>query len=253
MNIPEINNLYTVETSENVRFQYRVAGIAPRLFAYLIDLGIRMSIFIALIYLAIILNVMTIGVDLIEQISWSYVIILLVYFILDWLYYVISELATGGRSLGKMALGLRVIRDGGFAISVYESFLRNLLRVADLLPSAYAVGCLTMFISPNFKRLGDMVAGTIVIYEKKSTLYGLNIKLQNNNTDKTLNNLKLSSKLSLQEEDLLFEFINRIPRLNPNRVRAIAEILAEGFSKKYNLNYTDPILFLRTLAQKDNI
>src|SRR5262249_29525508 len=81
----------------------------------------------------------------------------------EMLYFVAMEISTGGRSIGKRVLRLRVVRDGGFPLGVRESLIRNLLRVADALPANYMVGLVAMLVSDQGKRLGDLAAGTVVI------------------------------------------------------------------------------------------
>ena len=88
---------------------------------------------------------------------------LLVQFLIEWGYFLFFELAMGGRSPGKRALGLRVLRDGGRPIGLRESFVRNALRFVDMLPANYVVGLVTMVMSPEGKRLGDIAAGTVVV------------------------------------------------------------------------------------------
>jgi len=88
---------------------------------------------------------------------------LLVQIVIEWGYFVIWELSSGGRSLGKMVLDLRVVRDGGAPITLRESLVRNLLRVVDILPANYLMGLIAMVLSAEGKRLGDVAAGTVVV------------------------------------------------------------------------------------------
>jgi uncharacterized RDD family membrane protein YckC len=88
---------------------------------------------------------------------------LLLQFVIEWGYFLFFELAMGGRSLGKRALGLRVLRDGGRPLGLRESLVRNALRVVDMLPANYLVGLVAMVVSPEGKRLGDIAAGTVVV------------------------------------------------------------------------------------------
>lgn len=88
---------------------------------------------------------------------------LLLQFVIEWGYFLFFELAMSGRSPGKRALGLRVMRDGGRPIGLRESFVRNALRLADMLPANYVVGLVAMVVSPEGKRLGDIAAGTVVV------------------------------------------------------------------------------------------
>jgi uncharacterized RDD family membrane protein YckC len=78
-------------------------------------------------------------------------------------YFLFMESATGGQSLGKRWLGLRVVRDGGFPITFRHSLVRNLLRAVDALPGSYLVGLVAVIVSDEGKRLGDVAAGTLVV------------------------------------------------------------------------------------------
>ncbi len=84
----------------------------------------------------------------------------IVRFILEWGYYVFFETTASGRSPGKRALSLRVVKEGGYPIGFIDSVLRNLLRGADFLPVGYVVGLFAMAGDARFRRLGDRVAGT---------------------------------------------------------------------------------------------
>src|SRR5207244_5065892 len=67
---------------------------------------------------------------------------------------------------GKRLLKSRVIKDSGRQITLFEALARNLLRVIDMLPSFYLIGVITMLCNREQKRLGDLVAGTIVVHER---------------------------------------------------------------------------------------
>jgi uncharacterized RDD family membrane protein YckC len=90
-------------------------------------------------------------------------VFLLVQIVIEWGYFVFWEFSSGGRSIGKIALRLRVIRDGGSPITLREILLRNFLRVVDILPANYLIGLVAMVVSPEGKRLGDIAAGTVVV------------------------------------------------------------------------------------------
>ena|SRR5689334_20631856 len=76
-------------------------------------------------------------------------------------YYIVME-ATQGATVGKMVLGLRVVRADGAPISWNESVIRNLLRIVDAL-FVYLVAAILVWNSPTRQRLGDRVAQTVVI------------------------------------------------------------------------------------------
>lgn len=88
----------------------------------------------------------------------------LLMFVLYWGYPVLCEVYWGGRTVGKRTAGIEVLRDNGLPVGWRESSLRNLLLVADFLPMFYASGLLCMLCDGRFRRLGDIVAGTVVVY-----------------------------------------------------------------------------------------
>jgi len=89
--------------------------------------------------------------------------VLVVQLVVEWGYFIFSEMTTGGRSLGKSIVRLRVVGDGGMPLTLRESLGRNLLRAVDMLPVYYLVGLVAMIVSPEAKRLGDLAAGTVVV------------------------------------------------------------------------------------------
>jgi hypothetical protein len=88
---------------------------------------------------------------------------ILVQFAVETGYFIVWETITNGQSLGKKLLGLRVVKRDGMPIDWRCSVVRNLMRSVDLLPANYLVGLTAMILSPSVERLGDHVAGTIVI------------------------------------------------------------------------------------------
>lgn len=91
---------------------------------------------------------------------------LILLFITYWGYPIICEVYFGGRTVGKRAMNLEVVRADGLPVGWRESTLRNLLLVADFLPMFYASGLLCMMLDVKFRRIGDIVAGTIVIHRE---------------------------------------------------------------------------------------
>ena len=82
---------------------------------------------------------------------------------IEWSYFMISERVTGGRSIGKRLVGLRVIGQDGLPLTARASLVRNLLRAVDMLPGSYVVGLVAIVASAKCQRLGDLAAGTIVV------------------------------------------------------------------------------------------
>ncbi|WP_371858149.1 RDD family protein [Pseudomonas jinjuensis] len=145
---------YHVETPEGIDLLLRPAGIVPRALAYLIDLGIRGLLMLAMFMLLAFLGQLGTGLGL------------LLTFIVTWWYMVLFEVLNQGRSPGKQVMGLRVVHDDGTPVGWSASLLRNLLRFADILPFGYTLGLLSCLANRDFKRLGDLAAGTLVVYRE---------------------------------------------------------------------------------------
>lgn len=172
-----------VRSAEQVELELPIAGPASRILAYAIDFLAILLIQFALLMLMLLAGVANESFErFVDQAGeragdlvsgdpsqfGSAMVLFITLFLLfqlvaEWGYFVISEMATGGRSLGKAITGLRVVRDGGAALTLRASLARNLLRLADVLPSSYLVGLIAMVASREGKRLGDLVAGTVVI------------------------------------------------------------------------------------------
>lgn len=142
-----------VVTPEGVALHLRAAGPLPRALAYLLDFIARAAIYTALFTA---LTGLFGGA--------GYAILMLITFVLSWFYMVLFEVLMQGRTPGKWALGLRVVAADGAPVGWMASFTRNLMRVVDALPVFYTVGLVTCLIDPWGRRLGDMVAGTVVVH-----------------------------------------------------------------------------------------
>jgi uncharacterized RDD family membrane protein YckC len=155
-----LDSLFTAETPEGIALVLRPAGVVARFHAFAIDGAIRMGLLIAA---SIALGVMG---------RFGTGVFLIVYFALEWLYPVVFELLPAGATPGKRAMGLRVVMDSGLPVTPAASVVRNLLRVADFMPMLYAFGVVCMGMRPDFKRLGDLAAGTLVVYTQAARLHG---------------------------------------------------------------------------------
>ena len=98
--------------------------------------------------------------------QWVYAILILLAFLSQFGYFAFFETIWNGQTPGKRWTHLRVIKDSGRPVDAQSAILRNLIRIVDSLPSLYAVGIVTSLISPQNKRVGDYLAGTVVVHEK---------------------------------------------------------------------------------------
>jgi uncharacterized RDD family membrane protein YckC len=162
-----------IDTPENVVFGYNVAGMGSRFLAGLIDM-VLITILMTAAEIAFYLFL-----RLLEPSTWGlagywlWALFGLLAFLIFWGYYIFFEMVWNGQSPGKRRLGLRVIRTDGTPINFTESLIRNLVRLLDFLPAYYGVGIITMFINNQSRRLGDLVAGTLVVHDRPVTLDSL--------------------------------------------------------------------------------
>jgi uncharacterized RDD family membrane protein YckC len=149
---PPLDTLRQVETPEGVALVLRAAGAAPRALAWLIDLGVRAAVFFGA----------STVIGLAGDTGAGVLLVLL--FALTWAYPILFEALWHGQTPGKRALGLRVLRGDGAPVGWLASITRNLLRTADMLPAFYGAGLVSMFVDRHSRRLGDLVADTVVVY-----------------------------------------------------------------------------------------
>lgn len=149
---PQIDGRMDRLTPEGIALSLLPVGPAPRLWAYLIDQCVITGM------------IMVLAMFLTSSNAGNGVWLLSVFF-LWWGYPIVWE-ALGGRTPGKRALKLRVVRLDGQPIGWKEAFLRGLLLTADFLPLLFMTGLVCMLFVPGFRRLGDLAAGTLVIQDE---------------------------------------------------------------------------------------
>ena len=158
-----------VETPELVVLSYTIAGVGSRVYAAAIDILVCFSLFLTtLVALTMLFSRLGVGISgFTGSAAWAGAVLVLAQFAIFWLYYVLCEGLADGQTFGKWRLGLRVVRDGGYSIGFAASATRNIMRAIDMQPVAtYLVGITAVALSKSGKRLGDMVAGTIVVQER---------------------------------------------------------------------------------------
>jgi len=163
-----------ISTPDNVALEFEFAGPGSRFSAYLLDFLYSVLLMIALVLLMLFTSTNSvravIGLFRGEGswiASWGNALLILMLFAIHWGYYVFFEALWHGSTPGKRSLGIRVIRQDGLPIGFREAALRNLLRVADMLPPpCYILGGLVAHFDRHGRRLGDMAAGTYVVVEK---------------------------------------------------------------------------------------
>jgi len=202
MAAPMLDTYREVVTPEGVLLQLPVAGPLPRAMAWLVDLGVRIAVLVLMAIPLAVLDEFGSGLNL--------VLMFLVY----WVYPIVCE-ALWGRTLGKRALGLRVLSRDGAPVGWMAAITRNLLRTVDMLPFGYALGLVSSLFDPHGRRLGDLVAGTVVVHEPMHYL----------SPPATIDSVLVPSQpLRPQEQAAVLAFAERAPRLSPGRQQELAGI-----------------------------
>ncbi len=229
-----------IETPEHVTFQVNVAGPSRRALAYGLDLLIRGGV---VFVFALIAQMAGADVDF-EGLSSGVMLVLL--FTVEWGYYILFESLWSGQTPGKRALSLRTVKEGGYPLSFLDVVLRNLLRGADWLPAFNLVGLSVMAFDSRFRRLGDMVAGTMVISETRVHI-GSALRVSPPLSDEELQAVPASARLSGAEMDALGSYLRRIGTLSPAREHELAEMVAPMFGRRLGIRYTNAVRFLAAL------
>ena len=154
----EYEDRVRIATPEGVDVELTLAGIGSRFIAALLDLLIQGSILLAAAF-----ALGTIGDD---DGGVGVAVYSIVFFLVFFAYDVLFEVRSRGRTPGKRWTGLRVVRSGGRPITFVPSCVRNVMRVVDILPAFYAIGMLSIFVTPRNQRLGDLAAGTLIVRER---------------------------------------------------------------------------------------
>lgn len=199
-----LDTVREIETPEGVSLRLRAAGAFSRAQAWLLDLGLRAIVYFTAVGIFAALGRGGMGLAL------------LLLFALTWGYNVVCEVWFHGQTLGKRALGLRVVSADGTPVTLLPSITRNLLRVVDGLPGIYGVGLVCGMIDPSARRVGDIVAGTLVVHADD---------LPTGSKVPITPAQPLPLPLDQDEQAALIEFAERSPQLTVQRQEELADIL----------------------------
>ena len=242
-----------IETPEHIVFHYRLAGPARRLLAYLLDLLVCYGAFAlaSAIILIAIMGVSSGDVAAAAKSGAGFVLVLL--FAAQWLYFLLLEGLTG-RTPGKLALGLRVVTTAGRPIGLRAAALRNLLRAADVLPNGYLVGLISMTLSSRFQRLGDLVAGTMVVVPEE-TRAAVPLELKPPAQPRELAGLPDEIVLDHEERAALELFLRRRFALGRGREHELATIVVGPLAARLGIripkqNAPDPARLLALIYDR---
>jgi uncharacterized RDD family membrane protein YckC len=158
MKIDELSNQIEITTPEGISFPFQLASPVTRCLAFTLD-------FFCILLLVNIASIVSRLVVIISPDAATAISVLL-YFLISIFYGIVLEWAWNGQTIGKKLFRLRVVDADGLKLSPSQAFIRNLLRMVDVLPGFYMIGGVTALLSPTYQRLGDIAGRTYVIIEQ---------------------------------------------------------------------------------------
>lgn len=175
--IIETEETLIIQTPERVSLAFPLASIGNRFLAVAIDHAIQ---YVSIIVVAVVFLIAS-GVSVFDDdptragvfdsmSNWTIALMIVGLFLLFAGYFVFFEWLWSGQTPGKRLLKLRVIREDGRPITIWEAIARNLLRIFDAIPGfvipIYSIGLISIFLNRRDQRVGDLFAGTVVIRER---------------------------------------------------------------------------------------
>lgn len=243
-----IDTVVSIETPEHIVFQHRVAGPARRAMAHLVDLVLCYGAVVVVGFIVFFLafSAASVGAALEDILGLGIGFLLVLLFLAQWVWFAAWE-AIRGDTPGKRAFGLRVVTIDGRPIGFARAALRNVLRAADLLPSAYLVGVITMAISSRFQRVGDLVAGTLVVADARIRHGQQRFALWPPPFPHELAALPPEVVLDADERAAVELFLRRVGTLGAAREHELASMIAQGLASRHR--WQGPVLDpVRTIA-----
>ena len=171
------SEMIVVETPEHFELEFKLAGIGTRSLAFIIDRCIQWGLVLILVFSSMIAfyllgDLANLGSWMNELIKflgqWVIAVLILVYGIVMIGYFILFEYLWSGSTPGKRSVDIRVIRKDGRPVTLVDSAVRNILRFIDLFAELYPFGLAVMFIDGKNRRLGDMAAGTYVVFDRRA-------------------------------------------------------------------------------------
>ncbi len=239
----------TIETPEQTSLEYPLAGIGSRFLAIALDTLIQWGA--GLVLFVILLMVQPTRQFWEGPFNWALAVMILFAFLLQFGYFAIFEAIWNGQTPGKRFTRLRVIQESGRPITVYQAVVRNLIRIVDYLPTLYLTGIISMPISRQNRRVGDFVAGTVVVHEKP--FEQLQVSWESPAADQPIVPHYNATRLSVEELQLIESFLHRRSFLSAELRAAMARQIADRLAARLSLSPEErpaPEAFLEELARE---
>ncbi len=226
-----------IETPEHVALEYELAGLGSRALAAVADTALVVLLMVAA---GLLLQQPFAGTGVVGAIALA-----IVGFLLFWGYFTLFEAFRHGQTPGKRWLGIRVVSDTGHALTFSAAAIRNLLRMADLFPPPYLLGGILVAVHPQAKRLGDLVAGTVVVRDRPVEAPAAGPPLSRDEP------ALAAPTLSDEEFRVLAGYVERASGLDAAVRARFAARLAARFAAGHPVRAAEPVVFLRELHAEE--
>ncbi|MCD1261106.1 RDD family protein [Paenibacillus athensensis] len=251
-----IDHTLSIVTPEQVQLEFTMAGLGSRAAAHLIDGMILAGVNVLLVVAWSLVSHLMDG--LLWSFDYAFAILIAAAVLLNVGYLIGTEALMGGQTPGKRVLGLRVLQNNGQSATVLSIIIRNLFRLIDLLPYGYFIGSIAMLASSRDKRLGDMVAGTIVVLErqderrKRQRLIGKELALWATRLPELGDSAPFGESISPEDWRLLQAWAERVPVMHKPSLARWSQPIAAHFAAKLGHDHhpqllDDPIAYLLAL------
>jgi len=221
----------TIETPEQTALEFPLAGIGSRFLAILADSAIQAVLAVAVGVTAVYLFPLARLSSAVGP-QWTLASAIILLFVIYSGYFAFFEAIWNGQTPGKRWAQIRVIKDDGRPISAYDSIARNTLRIVDELPTMYVTGVICIFFSKQNKRLGDYVAGTVVVHEKTIQEARPFLETKSDSSWPVYD----TSVITLDELHVIETFLHRRDSFEPSLRTSMAAKIARRIGEKVGAN-----------------
>lgn len=225
-----------IDTPEQIALELPLAGIGSRFLSLAVDTLIQFVLYVIGIFAFAFVGTFAAAAGIARYLgwipaSWAPAIAILFVFCVYWGYFAFFEIIWKGQTPGKRAAKVRVIHESGRPINVYEAIGRNLLRAIDGLPGMYGVGIVCMMLNGQNRRIGDYVAGTVVVHDKRSG----EVKPDWNTVAETAEANPQLALVASEELVLIETYLHRRAEMDPILRDQVAHKIATRLAEKSGL------------------
>ncbi len=225
----------TIDTPEQTALEFPLAGIGSRFMALAVDTLIQF-ITAAVAFIVLLLAGGSLLSDWDAASVWVRALFIVAIFLLYYGYFTFFEAIWNGQTPGKRWTKIRVMKDSGRSITIFEAMTRNLVRLVDSVPGIYAVGIISVLVSRQNKRLGDYAAGTVVVHERPfSELQYDTHPAQPQQAAVAGAPLYAAARLSADELQLIETFLQRRARLTPEVRQQMAKQISDRMAARLGM------------------